>query len=127
MKLSIQETSRTPAIVCDAASGLIDIKGRSTPENSTEFYKPFFEWLDEYAKNPHENTLINICLDYFNTGSSHSLLTLFGTMQTIHNKGYNVTVCWYCDDEDIRDYGLDFQIYYKFNFKVILVEDNSKK
>ena len=35
-------------------AGIMEIKGRSIPENSIEFYKPLVDWLDEYAKSPKE-------------------------------------------------------------------------
>jgi hypothetical protein len=48
--ISIEGTTKTPTVKFDAGSGKIEIKGRSIPENSIEFYKPLVDWLEEYAK-----------------------------------------------------------------------------
>ncbi len=36
----IEGTPKTPTVKFDAAQGVFEIKGRSIPENSVEFYKP---------------------------------------------------------------------------------------
>ena len=38
--ISIEGTPKTPTVKFDAEQGIIEIKGRSIPENSIEFYKP---------------------------------------------------------------------------------------
>jgi hypothetical protein len=50
--ISIEGTAKTPTVKFDAQGGIFEIKGRSIPENSIEFYKPLVDWLDEYAKGP---------------------------------------------------------------------------
>ena len=47
--ISIEGTTKTPTVKFDAGSGKIEIKGRSIPENSIEFYKPLVDWLEEYG------------------------------------------------------------------------------
>ena len=39
-KISIEGTPKTPGIKLDPEAGIIEISGRSIPENSIEFYKP---------------------------------------------------------------------------------------
>jgi len=41
--LSIDGTAKTPSVKFDGQEGVIEIKGRSIPENSIEFYKPLVE------------------------------------------------------------------------------------
>ena len=36
----IEGTQKTPSVKFDGKTGIIEIKGRSIPENSIEFYKP---------------------------------------------------------------------------------------
>jgi len=57
--LIIEGTAKTPTVNFNASEGLIEIKGRSIPENSIEFYKPLVDWLDEYAKSPAPHTTVN--------------------------------------------------------------------
>jgi hypothetical protein len=44
----IEGTPKTPTVKFDASAGVFEIKGRSIPENSVEFYKPLVDWLDGY-------------------------------------------------------------------------------
>ena len=68
--LLIEGTAKTPNIRFDADHGLIEVKGRSIPENSIEFYKPLIDWLEKYSQNPKQTTKVNIQLEYFNTWKS---------------------------------------------------------
>ena len=76
-KISIEGTPKTPTISFDPESGKMELKGRSIPENSIEFYKIIVDALDEYAKSPKELTNVVIQLEYFNTSSSKCILDLF--------------------------------------------------
>ena len=73
-KFSIDGTPKTPSISFDLASGVLEIKGRSIPENSIEFYKPLVDSLEKYAGSPKSATNVNIQLEYFNTSSSKCIL-----------------------------------------------------
>ena len=42
----IEGTPKTPTVKFDSTEGVFEIKGRSIPENSVEFYKPLVDWLD---------------------------------------------------------------------------------
>ena len=44
--INIEGTPKTPAVSFDAKTGQIEIKGRSIPENSIEFYKPLFKFMN---------------------------------------------------------------------------------
>ena len=76
-KLSIEGTSKTPTITSDSDEGLLEIIGRSNPENSVEFYKPLMDWVDEYVQAPGPKTTVNIKLEHFNTSSSKMILDNF--------------------------------------------------
>ena len=66
----IEGTPKTPTVKFDSSEGVFEIKGRSIPENSIEFYKPLVDALDKYAGSPKSATNVNIQLEYFNTSSS---------------------------------------------------------
>ena len=77
METIIREGStKTPYVRLDGEKGLIEIKGRSIPENSLEFYKPLIDWLERYSSKPLENTNVNVQLEYFNTSSSKCILDM---------------------------------------------------
>ena len=118
-------TSKTPSIRFDAEQGVVEMKGRSIPENSTEFFKPLVDWLDEYADNPAKNTIVNIHLEYFNTSSSKCILDIFKKLEAIHKAKNNVMVYWYYeeDDEDMLEAGEDYESIIRIPFKLIEIED----
>jgi hypothetical protein len=120
----IEGTPKTPSVNFDSASGILQLKGRSIPENSIEFYKPLVEWLDEYAAKPQSKTAVNIQLEYFNTSSSKCLLDLFKKLEGMHKNGNDITIKWYYeeDDEDMLEAGEDYQSIINIPFKMIEVE-----
>lgn len=119
--LFIEGTSKTPNVKFDANEGLIEIKGRSIPENSIEFYKPMVDWLDKYAKTPKALTKVNIQLEYFNTSSSKCILDVFKKLEAIHKANNQVQINWYYeeDDEDMLEAGEDYESIIRVPFKMI--------
>ena len=53
----IEGTPKTPTIRFDVSEGIFEIKGRSIPENSVEFYKPLIDWLENYKETPLDKTV----------------------------------------------------------------------
>jgi len=119
-RISIDSTPKTPSIKFDAKKGTLEIKGRSIPENSKQFYKSLLESLDEYTTNPISPTQVNIELEYFNTASSKYILDMLRYFEKIHKKGVEVNINWYYDEDDehMRQFGKDFQekVSVTFNF-----------
>jgi len=101
--LTIEGTNKTPGITADPQGGLVEIKGRSHPENTAEFYRPLMDWVDEYVTGPLEKTTINIELEYFNTSSSKVLLNILRKFEAIESSKENVLVNWYYEDGDEDD------------------------
>ncbi len=120
-----EETLKTPFVKFDSDKGLVEIKGRSIPENSIEFYKPLIDWLDKYSDQPSGKTSVNIKLEYFNTSSSKCILDIFRKLELIHKKGNEVEINWYYeeDDEDMFEAGEDYQSIINIPFKMIEMED----
>ena len=122
--ISIQGTAKTPTVEFNPA-GTVEIKGRSIPENSIEFYKPLVDWLDNYTENTQGDTEVNIQLEYFNTSSSKCILDVFKKLEIIHKNGNNVKINWFYeeDDEDMLEAGEDYQSIIKIPFKMIETEE----
>ncbi len=126
METIIREGSnKTPYVRLDGEKGLIEIKGRSIPENSVEFYKPLIDWLDSYGATPLEATNVNIQLEYFNTSSSKCILDIFKKLELIYKKGSKVHINWYYeeDDEDMFEAGEDYQSIINIPFTMIEMEE----
>ena len=76
--LLIPATQYTPSIVM-RSSGKIEIKGKSYPENTFDFYKPVLLWLKNYLASPESNKHLHITYEivYFNSSSSQVSCSLF--------------------------------------------------
>ncbi len=120
----IESTSKTPAVNFNANTGVLEIKGRSIPENSIEFYRSLIEWIEKYGVSPQSKTVVNIQLEYFNTSSSKCILDVFKRLEVIVNNGHDVIINWHYeeDDEDMLEAGEDYQSIIKVPFKMIEVE-----
>jgi len=124
--LTIEGTPKTPTIKFDSEKGFLEIKGRSIPENSIEFYKPLVDWLDKYSVTPKAQTDVNIQLEYFNTSSSKCILDVFKKLESIHKGGGSqVVINWHYeeDDEDMLEAGEDYQAIINVPFKMVEMEE----
>ncbi len=119
--ISIEGTPRTPTVKFDSIQGLIEIKGRSNPEIPMLFYKPLIDWLEEYAKDPGDKTIVNIQLEYFNSSSSKCILEVLKKLETNYNPKHEVAINWYYEkgDEDILEAGEDYKFLIVIPFKMI--------
>ena len=119
--ISIEGTPKTPSVKFESEKGALEIKGRSIPENSIEFYKPLVEWLEEYSNSAMELTQVNVQLEYFNTSSSKCILDVFKKLEAIHKGKNEVIINWYYeeDDEDMLEAGEDYESIIRVPFKMI--------
>ena len=122
--LDIKGTAKTPQIRYSEESGLIEITGKSIPENHHTFYTPVFEWLEEFASIAPDNTKVNVYLEYFNTSSSKVLLKIFKTLEEISTKGKSIEIVWFYeeDDLDMKECGQDYSAMLNIPFKMVEVE-----
>ncbi len=123
--LHIKETQATPEIYLSAKEAKFYIRGYSFPINAMEFYKPVFDWLKEYGKNPRNFTVFQFQIDSFNTPSEKAFIEIFNILDQI-NKNSVVVVKWYCRPED--DGSLEFyhelkQLYPNLDIQLIQTED----
>ncbi len=124
--VNIEGTPKTPSIKMNPETGIIEIKGRSIPENSIEFYKPVIEWLDEFpTKGTAPKMVVNVQLEYFNTSSSKCILDVFKKLEALNKEKNNITINWYYeeDDEDMLEAGEDYESIVKVPFKMIQIVD----
>jgi hypothetical protein len=124
--IHIEMTPKTPEVKLNAASGTLELRGRSIPENSIEFYSPVFEWIDKYCRKPQTNTTLHIQLEYFNTSSSKCLLDILKKLQNLSQLGTSaVKVVWHYeeDDEDMLEAGEDYQAIIRIPFEMSKIED----
>ena len=110
----LQATDNAPKVILSYTDGLIELEGRSYPENTFEFYEPILEWFreyfDGYAKNP---TIINMKLTYFNSATTQILFDILDIVDNGTRDG--LAFNWYYDSEnengleDYEDFSEEFE------------------
>ncbi len=119
--VNLEPDSKTPGVSLEKQNGTIKIWGRSIPEDSVGFYGPVFEWLDEYASDPSNDTVAEFRMEYFNTSSSKCLLDIFRKLESMQRSGRTkVQVKWFYeeDDEDMMEAGEDYQTIVELPFNI---------
>lgn len=122
-KVEIEGTTKTPTILFDVESGLLEIKGRSIPENSTEFFKPLMEALKHYHANINKTIQVDFQLEYFNTSSSKCILDILKLLAVIKKSGGSVLINWHYeeDDEDMLESGENYQDIVNIPFNMLIL------
>ncbi len=126
--LSYKPEGYLPGIILDRNSGKFEISGKTCPEDAVEFYDPVFNWLDEYANDPIDETVFNFRLTYFNTVSSKIIMMIMFRLEELAEDGHNVRIKWFYpeDDEDIEEAGADYKGMLNIDFEMIAYEDEEK-
>lgn len=116
--LTYEATHSTPGINFNASEGVLEMYGRSIPENAINLYRPVIDWLDKYMVEPKKETILNFKIEFFNTSSSKFILQILKKLEELNRQDFNVIVNWFYNDEDILDLAEDYQelVGMKFNF-----------
>jgi len=116
----VEPTVSTPYIYFDGELGILEIKGRSLPDNPKEIFDYLInKVLEDYVKNPLATTKVNISLEYFNTSTSMWLFHLFKKLENLVIEKFTVEVNWYCDDYDIYETADEFKSVINIPFNLI--------
>jgi hypothetical protein len=118
-RLLVEATPKSPLIHMDADKGIIELKGRSTPEDIDKVYLPVFSWVEKYLSNPKPKTLVNFHFEYFNSSTTKVLMRLINKLLLAHkSECTQLKINWMYFDEDMLEYGEDFEELtgMKFNF-----------
>ncbi|TFV90957.1 DUF1987 domain-containing protein [Oxalobacteraceae bacterium OM1] len=100
--LHIDSTQSTPAIVADAARGVLEMRGDSYPENSYELFSPVMNWLEAYLAAGNAPLTLNLYLLYLNTSSVKAMMDIFDMLEAAHQDGRAVRVNWFYDAQNER-------------------------
>lgn len=125
-KVVIEPTRITPMVNFDPDEGLLEMKGRSSPENSIQFYQRILDSLDEYCVSGGDEFTANIAFEYFNTSSSKCLFDVFKRLSKIENSGKRITINWYYEegDDDMMEAGEDYSDLLDLNFNFHEIEED---
>ena len=125
--LKREPSAQTPTINFDPSNGLMEIKGRSIPCDSDDYWMPILNWFESYMVTPFQSTRFKINLEYFNISSSKKILFLLYKLNELAEKGLDVIVEWEyrSNDDDMYEVGQDYAYMVKvpFQFKEIKESD----
>ncbi|MCB8995404.1 MAG: DUF1987 domain-containing protein [Bacteroidales bacterium] len=116
--MNIEGTRATPSVFI--GPGKIEIKGRSIPEDSIEFYNPVHYAVKDYFQNNAGKTEVIFHLEYINSGSKKLITNILITCNDYFNEGRDVVINWYYDpdDESIEELGEDLKAMIQIPFHI---------
>jgi hypothetical protein len=122
--LVIERTAKSPSI--NLSDGMIEIKGRSIPENPKKLYKPAFDWVKKYINSPAEYTRVNFNFEYIDTSSSKWILDIIRLLDQIEPDNNIVKLNWHYEvgDYDMFDLGMHLKSFVNIPFDFIEVEES---
>jgi hypothetical protein len=119
--LAIKPTADTPRVLFER-TGILQMQGRSLPENPNIFYRPLLEW----ATNCDIETVeFNFQLEYFNTASSKLVFELLKAFK-LNSSIKNFLVKWHYEegDDDSLETGQQYNNLLKIPFEFIEVAES---
>ena len=99
--LNIEATNSTPSIIADALSGDVQIRGKSYPENTFEFYQSTLNWLTDYLAADGAHLKVTFEILYFNSSTSQVFYDLFDLLEEARGAGKTIVVNWEYDEENV--------------------------
>lgn len=125
-KIFLEPTKVTPLVNFDPNAGILELKGRSSPENSIQFYAKIIEGLEDYVLNGEGDFVATFAFEYFNTSSSKCLFDVFKRLSKIDASGKGLTINWYYeeDDDDMMEAGEDYSDLLGLDFNFMEIEED---
>ena len=99
--LIIESTNSTPLISADATAGAVEVRGKSYPENTFEFYQPVLDWLKAYLASDSDGLNVTFEILYFNSSTSQVFYDVFDILDEAREVGKKIVVNWEYDEENV--------------------------
>lgn len=117
--LIIESSNFSPKVVFDPTNNIFEISGESRPENTSKFYIPLIQWLEQYQGvlywekdklGQGTQRVFEFKFDYFNSTSAKFIMDVLMQLDKMALEGYNIGAKWYYDkrDEDMKESGEEF-------------------
>jgi hypothetical protein len=119
--MNIEGTRSTPSVYIEP--GIIEVKGRSIPEDSFEFYNPVLNAIQDYFTQNDIKTEMHFHLEYINSGSKKFITTILSVSNEFYKKGRSIIIQWHydSDDESMQELGNDLRIMLQIPFHLVEV------
>lgn len=117
--LIIEPSDFSPKVVLDPAKNVYELSGESRPENTSKFYLPIIQWLEQYQSvlywekdkfGQSAPKTFEFKFDYFNSTSAKFIMDVLMHLDKMAQEGYPINAKWYYDkrDEDMKESGEEF-------------------
>ncbi|HAF29427.1 MAG TPA: hypothetical protein DCG75_10310 [Bacteroidales bacterium] len=123
--LKIESTTFTPEINFDIENNTLSFLKVSKPANAFEFYRPVFEFIDNFEKAKVKSKIVkelvvDFKFDYFNTATAKIIYELLEKLKKIREQGVEIIINWFfhSEDEDLLEEGeiMSEALGLKFNY-----------
>ena len=92
--LILSPNTYTPRVNFNCETGVLDISGNSTPEDSYNFFQPLINWIEMYKQTPASKTTLIFKMEYFNTSSTVFMLRIIKAIGLLKNEGKEINIKW---------------------------------
>jgi SiaC family regulatory phosphoprotein len=117
--LNIEPSDFSPKVILDPVKNIFVLSGESRPENTSKFYIPILQWLEQYQGvlywekdkfGKGEAKTFEFKFEYFNSTSAKFIMDVLMQLDKMALEGYNILAKWYYDkhDEDMKESGEEF-------------------
>lgn len=117
-ELNIKQQKNTLEVSC--TQGKIEMKGNSIVPNAQSFFKPVFDWVTDYVKNPAKMTEVSLRFDYIDTASVQAVFDMLKILKEAEVNGNGLVVNWHFefDDPELLEVGeiMEARLGIKFNY-----------
>jgi len=124
--LQIHATDESPGINFDKDLGKFLIFGKSFPEEARRFFDPALLWLEEYVKDPNDETIFEFRLEYYNSATATMILEILYMLERIiEYQEKKIKIIWnYLEiDDDMLDTGEEYAEMIKIPFEFKAIQD----
>lgn len=122
-RLYIEATEETPEVILDAEQNKFSISGRSLPEDSIAFYRPIFDWIEQFTPEASQDVDFEFFMEYFNTSSAKQIAKILVLLEKLNDNVF-VQVIWkyHAEDTDMMESGMRFSKLLSIEFELREVE-----
>jgi len=93
--LHIKATKQTPEVFLDGKNGIFKISGKSYPENVNIFYKPIFEYINDFKETPSSSIKLEFNWLYYNTATNKMVMRIIMLLKEIDE---NLKIFWFYNE-----------------------------
>ncbi|MBQ3634839.1 MAG: DUF1987 domain-containing protein [Bacteroidales bacterium] len=118
-----EKSDRTPSVTTDYERGILEVCGRSMPEDAITFYTRVSHWIDDFADQPKpkQRLTVSFMLEYYNTSSSKCILDILKSLGDLKRRGWPIEVNWvYMEEEDdMQANGTELQTMLDYHLNIV--------